>query len=955
MAFFNNKRKDFSIQPPRQQVDGTPFFVTDSANIDFTLENLNLTANLTPTGVTSGTYGSATLIPILQVDQWGRITGVTTTPFSASGISLETNGTPNPVQTLLNLVAGTNMTITDDGLGNITFDATGGGATYTVDNGLTENPANNFQLGGTLIQDTTIDINSYRLSLTGTSAIPFSSVNTSTGVGAYFQADDNNAIVAYSPGGRPAANFLSLGSRALLVQNRVNGATTEELADFDRLLVSGSAGVGTGGYINIRIPRGTPTIATDAIRFLGKWSSVASIFDANFELWTTTANSLSRKFQILPTGQGVLDLYGSGTFTGTLAYALGVNSFGDVIEYTPTSGGGGGGGRSYYLNGSVIQGTFGGIVDMREMSPVPVIGAGTDFTINTNGYIKSFITDAGDPNKAVIPAGNWNFELWFSVNNPGGSPNFYVELSKYDGATFTPIATGVANPTNITTTATTLYITALAVPQTTLLLTDRLAVRVFVNHGGGSRVVTLHTQGPHLSQIITDFPSGINSLNGLTAFIQNFATPGTSGIAPNWSSALDSHTLNIPLASVASVTAGLISRAEYDTFNGKQDALTTTKSVKISTNNVELDGDETTPAANKYYGTDSGGIKGFHSLPTSTGSVISFRKVYGVNQTYITSMVYYNSILYFGSFYVGGSTGGTQIYNATTGAFSFTSVFTEVLFNRRVTNGATEEVWTISNGQTSIQRLNALTGALILNSTPTGAVTTAARTRFCQFSSTKVFFGNSTNYFCLDPTSFITTSSTLHLLGNIPYVAVNNNVSSAQNGYIMMGSTNGIMLINGSTNAVALAATTLSGAVGNVYDIQYDATNDNWIIATLVGTSFRLVYLTPLTTTTFTVTKVIYAVSTLGATLVGGTSIFCKLLLDETNNYLFFVMNHRITQIQLSTGDIIQSHPFQSTGPAAGQGVFTAADIDTANKTIYAVSGGSATSSFYATNEILYT
>jgi hypothetical protein len=205
---------------------------------------------------------------------------------------------------------------------------------------------------------------------------------------------------------------------------------------------------------------------------------------------------------------------------------------------------------------------------MRQISPVPVIGAGTDFTINTNGYIKSFITDAGDPNKLVIPAGNWNFELWFSVNNSGGSPNFYVELSKYDtvGGTFTPISTSSATPTNITTTAITLYLTALSVPQTTLALTDRLAVRVFVNHGGGSRIVTLHTQGPHLSQIITDFPSGIVSLNGLTAFTQNFATPGTTGTAPNWSSVLDTHTLNIPLASVASVTAGLISNTDYTAF-----------------------------------------------------------------------------------------------------------------------------------------------------------------------------------------------------------------------------------------------------------------------------------------------------------------------------------------------------------------------------------------------------
>jgi len=43
------------------------------------------------------------------------------------GITLQTNGVDNVVQTLLNLEAGTNMTITDNGNGTITFDASGGG------------------------------------------------------------------------------------------------------------------------------------------------------------------------------------------------------------------------------------------------------------------------------------------------------------------------------------------------------------------------------------------------------------------------------------------------------------------------------------------------------------------------------------------------------------------------------------------------------------------------------------------------------------------------------------------------------------------------------------------------------------------------------------------------------------------------------------------------------------
>lgn len=45
-----------------------------------------------------------------------------------AGITLETDGTPNGDQTLLNLVSGTNISLSDDGLGNVTIDATGGGS-----------------------------------------------------------------------------------------------------------------------------------------------------------------------------------------------------------------------------------------------------------------------------------------------------------------------------------------------------------------------------------------------------------------------------------------------------------------------------------------------------------------------------------------------------------------------------------------------------------------------------------------------------------------------------------------------------------------------------------------------------------------------------------------------------------------------------------------------------------
>ena len=212
------------------------------------------------------------------------------------------------------------------------------------------------------------------------------------------------------------------------------------------------------------------------------------------------------------------------------------------------SNGGGGASVSYYLNGSVNQGTFGGST-YYEMSKTPIIGAGTNFTRTNaqgNGYIASFITDAGDPNLLNIPGGNWNLEFYFNSSSSGGSPSFYAELYKVDlSNAFTLIASGSTNPEGITNgTTVDQYFTSIPVPQTTILATDRIAIRIFVIPGG--RNITLHTEDNNLSQIITTFSTGLNALNGLTEQVQYFAL-GQSGSVVNWSSVGSTHTLNIPI------------------------------------------------------------------------------------------------------------------------------------------------------------------------------------------------------------------------------------------------------------------------------------------------------------------------------------------------------------------------------------------------------------------------
>lgn len=244
---------------------------------------------------------------------------------------------------------------------------------------------------------------------------------------------------------------------------------------------------------------------------------------------------------------------------------------------------GGGSSVSYYLNGSINQGTFGGNV-YHQMSKTAILGGGTNFTINANGYIAQFLTNAGDPALLNIPAGNWDFQVYFSASSSGGSPQFYTELYKYDGTTFTLIASGSTSPQNITAgTFVDVYSSTLAVPSTTLTLTDRLAIRIYVIHSG--RVITFYTEDNKLAEVHTTFSTGIAALNGLTSQIQNFST-GTSGTDFNILSSSSTHTFNLPTASA--LNRGLLSTTDWSAFNAKESALTFSSPLSRSVNTISI-------------------------------------------------------------------------------------------------------------------------------------------------------------------------------------------------------------------------------------------------------------------------------------------------------------------------------------------------------------------------------
>jgi len=427
--------------------------------------------------------------------------------------------------------------------------------------------------------------------------------------GAYFNYPASGTTFSYNLPVR--AGTIALVEDTVSLSNRINakiGATdTVSLSDRINLRVKYSD---TASMLSPYLRKGDTSSLSNRINLKLNISDTASML-SNYQTainarvkYTDTAAMLDPYLTAAVTSVGLsmpvaFNVSNSPvTSTGTIA----VTGAGTAAQYirgdgqlaTLPSGASGGSSVAYYLNGSVNQGTIGGSV-YYEINKTPIIGAGTDFSLAGNGLISQFITDVADPNRLQIPAGNWNFEMYMSASSSGGTPEFYVELLKYDGTNFTSIASSSANPEAITNgTTIDLYVTALAIPQTTLLATDRLAIRVYIVNSTGGRTITMHTENSHLCEIITTFAGGVSSLNGLTANTQYLAVD-TVGSDFNINSLVDTHTFNLPTASATK--RGALKSADWSTFNGKMNY---TDTVSLSNRiNAKLNSSDTVSLSNR--------------------------------------------------------------------------------------------------------------------------------------------------------------------------------------------------------------------------------------------------------------------------------------------------------------------------------------------------------------------
>lgn len=160
----------------------------------------------------------------------------------------------------------------------------------------------------------------------------------------------------------------------------------------------------------------------------------------------------------------------------------------------------------------------------------------------------------------------------------------------------------------------------------------------------------------------------LESLNTLTNKNQVFAF-GTSGTAPNVASTVVSgtgtHTFNFPLAATAGVTAGLISKTQYDTFNAKEPAIAA-------------------GTTSQYWRGD----KSWRDLATDVRTAISGTS--GITYNSTTGVISYSGTVYTdASIRALLSAGAGIIYNSTTGVIASTiTQYTDALARASVSAGA---------------------------------------------------------------------------------------------------------------------------------------------------------------------------------------------------------------------------------------------------------------------------
>jgi hypothetical protein len=353
----------------------------------------------------------------------------------------------------------------------------------------------------------------------------------------------------------------------------------------------------------------------------------------------------------------------------------------------------------------------------------------------------------------------------------------------------------------------------------------------------------------------------------------------------------------------------------------KQDALTATKSVEIVSNNIELDGDETSPTSRKFYSTSGAAARGWRTIEKLDLPSVVLTGSLPYVQNEFTSLNGGSAIIKIpGSnviFVAYTTSGRVNCYNSTT---------SEVLSNTAVTGAsglvyvaATGEVWAFGSAA-SITRFNATTGVL-LGVTAILLLTASCRGVYDDSNVTgNVYAYNGLTMNVINATTYARTGVAIGGgSGSNELVLV---TSGAQSGLLVGTVTIGVFGFDKSTNTLAYAPTTAFASTS----IKYIPSLNR--IVTLSGGNNRIYLFTPNTATTITL-----------STTIDGIFNPFYIDFDETENLLFVVSSFSGTSalklhlFDLTTLLMIKTFPLTAITSNSINYIAN----DKANKTLYVV------------------